>query len=151
MKKLTTYGNIVNGTLKIAKREQFFQSIAQAKDCKIKLTVETLYKKRSNEQNAYYWAVIVEFWQDIIHQEWGESKTPNQVHEFLKMNFNTSEVVNEQTGEVLYLPKSTTENSTVEMEEYHQRCRDKAFEMFNVMIPLPNEQMELKDFTQNEK
>ena len=52
------------------------------------------------------------------------------------------ELVNKDTGEILRLQKSTTENKTFEMEDYHKICRDKALEFFNVTIPLPNEQLE---------
>lgn len=146
MRKIETYGNIVNGKLKIAKREQFYKAIEGMKDCRVKLIVQKQYKQRSSEQNRYYFGVIVDIWQNIIQDEWGEYYTAEQVHEFLKLNFNTKEVVCEQTGEILQVVKSTTENNTVEMEEYMEVCRRKALEMFNVIIPLPNEQTEA-DFT----
>jgi len=142
MRKIETYGNIVNGKLKIAKREHFYKAIEALKDCRVKLIVQKQYKQRTDKENRYYWGVIVDIWQNIIQDEWGEYYTSEQVHEFLKLNFNTKEVVCEQTGEILQIVKSTTENSTVEMEEYMEVCRRKALEMFNVIIPLPNEQIE---------
>lgn len=57
------------------------------------------------------------------------------------MNFE--EVYNEKTGSILRKVKSTTENTTVMQEEYHQRCREFIQEWFNIEVPLPNEQTEL--------
>ena len=73
--------------------------------------------------------------------EYGEQISTATAHEFLKANFNYKELVNEETGEILRIPKSTTENRTFEMEEFHEICRQKALEFFNVVIPLPNEQL----------
>ena len=94
-------------------------------------------------QNAYYWGVIVNIWQDIIKDEWAEFWDIDTVHNFLKDNFNSIEVVNESTGEVFRKQKSTTENSTADQEEYHSRCRDAAWNNFSVEIPLPNSQGDL--------
>jgi hypothetical protein len=158
MKKLTTYGNIVNGTLKIAKREQFYQSIAQAKDCKIKLTVEKIYNKRSNKQNNYYFGVIIDCYLDCVNEAEGRP---------LGIEF-----LNKATGEIIYIPlskqeakqtvhemfktlfnesESTTTNSTTKQEIYHEFCRDYIKGCYGYTVPLPNEQLELTNFTQNEK
>jgi hypothetical protein len=146
MRKIETTGQIKNGSLKIANRQKFIDSIRSMNDCPVILTIRKKYNQRSNEQNAYYWGVIIEFWKDILLAEWGEHLNAHEVHEFLKTNFNAKDVLNEATGELLRLPKSTTKNTTTEQEEFHEVCRQKAFEMFNVMIPLPNEQLELENF-----
>jgi hypothetical protein len=39
------------------------------------------------------------------------------------------------------MSKSTTENTTTDQEIFHDRCRKLALEMFNVSIPLPNQQV----------
>ena len=145
MKKIETYGEIKGGQLKIAKRQQFFEAISLIKDCRVRVIVEKLYKKRTTPQNAYYWAIIVTTWQEIIHTEWGENWNKEQTHEFLKANFNYDEIINEATGEILRKTKSTTELTTTEMELFNELCRNNAFEMFNVVIPLPNEQLEIQN------
>lgn len=143
MRKILTFGYIKNGILKISHKQEFLKSISAMPDCRVKLEVSKLYKKRSNDQNAYYWGVIVEIWQQIILEEWGEHWSIEEVHEFLKYNFNSEEKVNENTGEILKVGRSTTKNTTTEQEEFQAICREKAFEMFNVVIPVPNEQLEL--------
>lgn len=52
-------------------------------------------------------------------------------------------MVNETTGEVVKLPMSTTELSTIEFEEYLDRIRIFADEFLNIIIDLPNEQSQL--------
>jgi hypothetical protein len=94
---------------------------------------------RSNRQNRYYWGVIVAYWKDLLYSEWGEHYSIEETHEFLKVNFNFDEKVNEDTGEILRKLKSTTNNDTSEMEVYSEICRRKAYEFFNTQIPLPNE------------
>ena len=109
----------------------------------IVMTIQKKKKQRSSPQNKYYWGVIIPTWQDLLYDEWGEYYTKEQTHEFLKVNFNCEDVVNEDTGEVLKRIKSTTENSTTDMEIYHDICRKKAFEFFGAVIPLPNEDLTL--------
>jgi len=110
----------------------------------IDVTFQKRKNKRSNNQNKYYWSVIVPIVQNCIREEWGELHTLEQVHEFLKHNCLFGEVVNKETGEVLRVVKSTTENSTTEQEDYHEKCRRLALDFFNTEIPLPNSEIELK-------
>lgn len=110
----------------------------------ITITIEKKRKKRSTMQNSYYWAVIVSLVQLAIKDAWGEVKTNDEVHELLKTNCNYIERVNEDTGEWIKDPKSTTENSTSEQEEFHAQCRLWAYEWFGIDIPLPNEQIEIE-------
>jgi hypothetical protein len=109
----------------------------------ISIYIQRKKKRRTTPQNRYYWGVIIPMWQELLLTEWGEHYSKEATHEFLKMNFNFDEQINEDTGEVLRKPKSTTENSTTDMEMYHEICRRKAFEYFNAVIPLPNEQIML--------
>ena len=110
----------------------------------ITLSIKLARKERSLNQNNYYWAVIVKIWQKLIEDEWGEFFSSKEVHEFLKYNCNYIEHVDEETGEILRVSKSTKENSTTEQEEFHHRARQLAYTMFGTVIPLPNEQIEIE-------
>ena len=110
----------------------------------VELTIRRATKQRSGNQNRYYWGVIVPIWQNLLLVEWGELRNKEYTHEFLKANCGYLERVNEATGEILRVPKSTSENTTVEQEEYHTACRQLAFDMFGAEIPLPNEQLKLE-------
>ena len=150
MKAIKTFGHIRNGKLHIDKRKQVNEAISLSEDCQIKVVISKLYGKRSKEQNGYYWGVIVNIWQDIMIEATGEHFNIDEMHEFLKQNFNSEDVVCENTGMILRKIKSTTKNTTVDQEDYHQKCRDAAWENFNVEIPLPSKQIEI-DFKKDDK
>jgi len=150
MKAIKTFGHIRNGKLHIDKRKQVNEAISLSEDCQIKVVISKLYGKRSTEQNGYYWGVIVNIWQDIMIEATGEHFNIDEMHEFLKQNFNSEDVVCENTGMILRKIKSTTKNTTVDQEDYHQKCRDAAWENFNVEIPLPSKQIEI-DFKKDDK
>lgn len=101
-------------------------------------------KKRSNPQNNYYWGVLVPLTQKAILDTWDEVWSITKTHEYLKENFCYRERVNEQTGQVIKTPKSTTENTTTEMEVYHLEIRKHLLEWFDVDAPEPNENITLK-------
>lgn len=117
---------------------------------KVKVTIERFFRKITKKEINYYWGVIIEHWKNIILQEWGEIWTKDEVHEFLKREFNAEEVVDYETGEIIFNPttnkpftktKSITKNTTKDQEEYHEKCRQVAWEMFEYQIPLPNEDL----------
>lgn len=141
--KVTIYTNVVDGVIK-RNRKSLAESIKQFNGKEITITIEKKKKKRSNEQNKYYWGVLVILIKNAIRETWGENMTTLQVHEMLKKELNFIEKVNENTGEVIKIAKSTTENSTVDMENYHEDCRKFAKDWFNVEIPLPNEDLTLE-------
>lgn len=124
-------------------RKLLAKTIEEFNGKEITITIENKKKKRSNEQNKYYWGVIIKLIQNAIKEEWGERKTSLEVHEMLKAKFNFTEHVNEGTGEILLIGKSTTENTTTQQEEYQEDCRIFAKEWFNIEIPLPNEELEI--------
>lgn len=139
--KIEIFSKYENGKLANSKAVKSALERLSGKD--IKITIQPKRKQRSGLQNRYYWGVLVTHWQQLLREEHGVIYSNQETHEFLKANFNKFEIVNEDTGEVLTAPKSTTINSTIQMEEYHEKIRQVAFEFFNAIIPLPNEQIEL--------
>jgi hypothetical protein len=85
--------------------------------------------------------VLYPITQQAIKNEWGEVWNIEKVHDFYKIQFNVTEKVNEETGQVIKLPKSTTENTTTQQEEYHLQIREFLQEWFNITSPLPNEHL----------
>jgi hypothetical protein len=108
------------------------------------LTFEKPKKKRSKNQNNFYWGVLIPISKNAIKESWGEVWSVEQTHNFFKTRFNYTEKVNETTGEVVKIPKSTTENTTTQQEEYHLQIREFLLEWFNVTAPLPNEHLNLE-------
>jgi hypothetical protein len=93
----------------------------------IQLTVSKVRKPRSNQENAYYWAVIIE----ILRNELGY--TPDEMHEALKWKF-----LKIHEGKIPTV-RSTSDLSTVEFEAYMTQIREWASIDMNIYIPEPNE------------
>lgn len=136
-------GYIKAGKLKVAKSElpAFLSLISKQKDKRVEIIVK-FGSKRSNQQNAYYWGVIVELIRLGINEIQGENFTKEDIHEFLKNKFLQGEEIVNKEGEVIMIRKSTIDNTKTAQEEYHENCRRLAFEFLNIEIPLPNEQIE---------
>ena len=86
------------------------------------ITVSDTAKKRSVDQNAYYFAAIV---QPITERfnELGERFEPDQVHEILKYKFLRVCEVDEETAEVkAEYVKSTSSLKTYEFSFYLEDC-----------------------------
>lgn len=111
----------------------------------VKLSIRKQYKKRTENQNDFYWAVWVPIFQKLIMDEWQEFKTPLEVHEMLKQNCNYVEKVSENTGEIIKISKSTTELSTYEWEkEFKNKVKQLALDFFNTALPEPDTQLKIE-------
>lgn len=132
--------NVVNGNLK-RNRNLILETLNQFEGKDIILTIQKAGKRRSNNQNAYYWGIVLKYLQLGIKESWAEVWELEKCHEFCKIQFNVEERYDENTGEVLLIPKSTTENTTTAQEEYHDKIRKFIFEWFNIQVPLPNEEI----------
>lgn len=141
--KLEAIGIVENGALQIYHRKVFDAMLERFNGKEVRLQVTKKRKNRSNPQNKYYWGVVIPIIQNGLFETQGEWINANETHEFLKTNFNYKELVNESTGEVLKLAQTTTTKTTVEFEEYLDKCRAFALEFLNIEIPLPNEQIEI--------
>ena len=142
MKKITLITDVHNGRLK-RNRPLIEKTIASFEGKTILITLEKQTRKRSTEQNAYYWGVVLPIARKAFLDTWGEVYSLEDVHTFFKTKLLYVEKTHQETGEIIQLPKSTTENTTTEQEEYHTQIRQFCEEWFNVIIPLPNEDLKL--------
>jgi NinB protein len=132
----------LDGALRLHKRSEFDRLIKDFKGSDVTLTVTKRIKRRSDNQNAYYWGVVVADVRDRLI-ELGHKCTLDMAHEMLKARLNYEEWVNEKTGEVIKFPKSTADLSTEEFCEYIDKVIIFAREVLEISILLPNEQGEL--------
>jgi len=143
IKKIQIFTNIVNG--KIARnRKSLVNCLREHEGKEIVISIERKNKKHSDNQRGYYFGVIVSMVRAAIFDSWGDKLDSNQVHEILKFNCNWTERVNKETGEIIRIAKSIKEHTTTDQEEFHLECRKWAKDWFNIEIPLPNEQIEIK-------
>ena len=94
-------------------------------------------KSRSNNQNRYYWSVVV----GILSEETGYDA--NEIHEMIKRKFLTEHrIVKGKKGQVLQLDVdgSTTDLDTKQFEELMSKIRIWASRDLSIYIPEPNEE-----------
>jgi hypothetical protein len=139
--KLKLTSIIRNGKLNLDAGRQLKNFLALNEDNTVIITFEKLSKKRSNAQNSFYWAIVVPMVREGIGYLYGEDVGIEKSHELLKNEFLFNELVNEVSGEIIRLPKSTTELTTIEWELFIEQVRAWASEMLSITIPLPNEQL----------
>lgn len=101
-------------------------------------------KKRSNDQNAFYWGCIIPLMQEGAKDIWGESWNIYKAHKHLSGKFVFHESVNQKTGEITNTHKSTTELTTTDWEVYVTEIRIYLLSDFDIDAPEPNEKITLK-------
>lgn len=138
--KASVNSKVINGKC-ATNKGSITKAFEQFEGKEVTITIEKKKRKRSNEQNAYLWGCVYPLVKMQFYETCGEVFTIEEVHEIMKMKFNSVELINEETGEVIVVPKSTTKNSKFEQEQYHEQIRSFAKEWFNIYIPLPNEEI----------
>jgi hypothetical protein len=142
--KLEFYGKVNDGgQLHIIHRSVFDAIMSKNIGKEFIITFLPRKKLRSNPQNRYYWGIIIPFFQQGFFETQGEHLSTNEVHEFIKFNFNYKEMVNENTGEVVRVSSTTTDKTTTEFGELIDKCIIFADTFFNITIPLPEEQSKM--------
>jgi len=138
--KLEFTGKVSGGILTVYNRKIFDGLIMGLEGKDVDIVISRKRKKRSSNQNRYYHGVIIPAIQLGMMETQGEWLSASEVHEFLKSNFNYKEVVIGSTGEIVRIPLTTTDKSTLEFEEFLDKIRTFSDTFLNVIIPLPNEQ-----------
>ncbi len=92
---------------------------------------------RSIQANRYYWGIVI----PLIAGHVGMNK--EDLHELLKFKFNKGIVLDPESGEVLEIPKTTTNLKVAEFQSYIEAVKQWATEFLGVIFPevdeLPNE------------
>lgn len=149
--KLTYFGSVKDGRIRLSKRLRAeVAGLFEGKQ--IEVTFRRKRKRRSDQQNRYYWGVvvplIVEAFIDLGHSELiqGNSESHEAVHAMLKRRFmSDGRTLEDKDGNVYELDPTTTDKTAVEMAEYMERIQEWAATCLGVTIPDPNEQLSLID------
>lgn len=119
-------GQIENGELKLAQPSLFKNYLSSLRG-EVEIIVRKWKKRRSSNQNKYYWGVVV----PIISKETGYSN--EEAHEALKWKF-----LRQKKRELLPTVKSTTGLSTIEFNNYIEEIVKWAGQEMKIMIPEPD-------------
>lgn len=138
--KASIFGTVENGVLKCNRKT--FASIVQSFDGKkIEISFSKARKTRSNQQNRYYWGCVVPILKAAL-KDLGNVFTDEQIHDMLKFKFLKKDV-HVKDGEFITKITSSTELSTSEFMNYIADIQRWSSEFFGVVIPDPNEQIEI--------
>lgn len=85
-------------------------------------------KTRSDQENRYYWGVVL----PLISDHTGE--TTEDLHDHFRVRFLMH-------GDKFQRPRSTTSLTISEFEDYLSKIRMFAIQDLNVFVPLPNESL----------
>ena len=145
---MTYYGKTRAGKIILPSDKIRKQVAAVFPDCDIEVTFRRKRKRRSIQENNYYWGCIVAAFLAAFRDFDPEMGwTAEMVHEELKRRFLPR--VREwgqtilPTGEIVDEPMTTTKLTTVEAEDYYEHCRKWGAQDLDIIIPLPNEQMSI--------
>jgi len=134
---------------KVINPQELVNLFKNLKDGKHLVTIKDV-RKRSVNQNAYYWGVVVPMVRKGLFEiGFDEVQTYDDAHELLKKQFVRRQFANKQTGEVVTITGSTTGLSIPEFNEYIERVCKWSAEYLGVVIPSPNQ--ELAEFENWEK
>lgn len=135
---LEVSGKAMGGSMPPRAEERLRNALKKLEGRQVRLTLEEVKKKRSTNQNAYYWGVCVARIAEMFRDA-GNYVDADDVHEFLKLHVGKlSRVLVTPEGEVLKTLGSTRRLSTQEFEVYLHHVREWAAQ-FGCIIPLPNE------------
>lgn len=119
-----------NVSEKIAEDLKFF------KGKRVEIEIKKLSSKRTSRQNRLWWLYMT-----ILGNETGYSK--DEMHQICKFKFLKREKVDEKSGEVF---EYIADSSSLNKSEFADMTTDLirwASQTFSVILPLPDEQMEI--------
>lgn len=135
MDKVVADGEIVDG--QVVMPATFWARVGSLMNGKkITVTVERLAKKRSLNQNAYYWGVLIPHLQTAFF-DIGENLTKEEIHAFLKHQYLRTERENPKTNELLTFIRSTSNLKVYEFGLYIEQCLQFAAQSLDYVIPTP--------------
>lgn len=154
MKKLTAIWDIKDGVVHVVHRDKFKDAVKNLPNGRYICIIEKAYRKRSNNQNATFWAIAYRIIQEALEDTTGEKVTPEFVHELCKDKClppdyveqlkedhenKEPELINEETGEVYKSPfrLTTTKMTTTQAMEYYRNMQEFGREWLGCDIPEP--------------
>ena len=143
MDKIVYNGEVRESGVHIYNRRVFDKECQALLGKKVTITIRKKTKRRSLEQNAYYWGVVV----PMVRQGYfdvGYRYGIEETHTELKEMFRKVEKVNDQTGEIKTITGSTTDMSTVDHMDYIAQIQQWAAEYLSITIPDPGEQLTIE-------
>lgn len=142
--KVEILTSITNGVFK-RNRNLVLDAIKSFEGVEVRITLEKLKKKRSNNQNAFYWGVVIPLIQNGLKEATGEFRSSDNIHYriLLPLFSPINEIVNTETGEVVNEKLTSSDMTTTQFCEFIMEVQKWSAEFLGVDIPSPNEDIYL--------
>ncbi len=125
-----------NGKLIFGNRNKFLGYISSLKDGAVEIVVRSFRKKRSHNQNNFYWMYL-----NLIGEETGDN--PTDLHEYFKRRHLIPKFIKVLGKSEMKIPRSTTELSTGEFGEYMDKIEQESG------IPIPDINVMMENFEED--
>lgn len=139
--KIEITTSIVNGIFK-RNRNLVLQAIKSFNGKDVVITFSKPKKSRSNNQNSFYWGVVLPLVQKGLLNATGELRSNDNIHYkiLLPLFAPTNEIVNTDTGECIIERLTSSEMTTTQFCEYIMEVQKWGAEFLGIDIPNPNEE-----------
>lgn len=139
--KINITTSIVNGVFK-RNRNLVLQAIQSFNGKEVVITFSKPKKSRSNNQNSYYWGVVLPLLQKGLLDATGELRSNDNIHYkiLLPLFAPTNEIVNVDSGECINERLTSSEMTTTQFCEYIMEVQKWGAEFLGIDIPSPNEE-----------
>jgi len=141
MSKIEIITSISNGIFK-RNRNLVLQAIQSFNDKDVIISFSKPKKSRSNNQNRFYWGVVLPLVQSGLVDATGELRSVDNIHYkiLLPLFAPTNEMINKDTGESLNERLTSSEMTTTQFCEYILEVQKWGAEFLGIDIPSPNEE-----------
>jgi hypothetical protein len=139
--KIEITTSIVNGLFK-RNRNLVLNAIKSFNDKDVVITFSKPKKSRSNNQNNFYWGVVLPLIQKGLLDATGELRSNDNIHYniLLPLFAPKNEIINIDTGECINERLTSSEMTTTQFCEYIIEIQKWAAEFLGIDIPSPNEE-----------
>lgn len=141
MNNLIIHTSISNNVFK-RNRNLVLNAIKYFNDKDVIITFSKPKKSRSNNQNRFYWGVVLPLVQNGLLDATGELRSVDNIHYkiLLPLFAPLNEIVNKDTGECISERLTSSEMTTTQFMEYIMEVQKWSAEFLSIDIPNPNEE-----------
>jgi hypothetical protein len=138
--KLEITTSVVNGLFK-RNRNLVLNAIKTFNNKDVVISFSKPKKNRSNNQNRYYWGLVLPLIQNGLLEATGELRSVDNIHYkiLLPLFAPTNEIVNKDTGECITERLTSSDLTTTQFCEYILEIQKWSAEFLGIDIPSSNE------------
>ena len=131
-------GTVLGGRLPPEVQRGITATLDRLEGKRVVLTVALAKKKRSTNQNAYWFGMLGKYVVPAF-REHGDNWSEWTVHEYIMNELGYQEVLVDPKGKLFVSRKHSSEFSTIAWEEFMERGREFLARVHGIRLPLPNE------------